>query len=117
MKIVILGDPVVKKNTKKFSFKTRSTYYSERWLQWEEYALIQLKMMKVDTCKTLSKISLTFFPKTRRRFDLTNMAEGTQDVLVKAKIIVDDDWKTIPSISIDFGEVDKANPRTEIEIQ
>ena len=119
MKITVLGDPIIKKNTKKFSCRGGypRTYYSKRWLEWEEYALIQLKMIKVDTYKTLSTISLKFFPKTARRFDLTNMAEGIQDVLVKAEIIADDSWKVMPKVIIEFGGIDKTNPRTEVEIR
>jgi len=53
---------------------------------------------------------------TRGKVDLTNLMESTHDILVKAKILKDDDSKII--VSVDGSRVlyDKKNPRVEIEI-
>jgi Holliday junction resolvase RusA-like endonuclease len=61
-------------------------------------------------------ISLKFFPKTRRAGDLTNKAESVMDCLVDNGILEDDNWFVCGSLWLQFGGVDKENPRVEIYI-
>lgn len=53
---------------------------------------------------------------TRRRCDLTNMLEAVDDIMVKYKLLQDDNCKII--VGHDGSRVlyDKENPRTEITI-
>jgi Holliday junction resolvase RusA-like endonuclease len=48
---------------------------------------------------------------------LSNLIEAAQDVLVKAGVIEDDNYKYIKSLDGCRVEFDKKNPRTEIEIE
>ena len=61
-------------------------------------------------------VKCVYYMPTRRRVDLVNLQEATLDVLVKYRII-DDDNSTIV-VSMDGSRVfyDKNNPRTEITI-
>lgn len=58
-----------------------------------------------------------FYMPTKRRVDLVNLLEAIDDVLVKGGILADDHSGII--VSHDGSRVlyDKANPRTEIEIE
>ena len=59
---------------------------------------------------------LSYMP-TKRLCDLTNMLEAVDDVMVKAGLLKDDNYKII--VSHDGSRVlyDKANPRTEVYIE
>jgi len=63
-----------------------------------------------------AKISITFYPDTRRTFDLSNAAESVMDLLVDAEILSDDNWSVVPDLTLHFGAVDPKNPRAEIDI-
>ena len=62
----------------------------------------------------------TVFPATNRKFDLANVLsiiqKFTDDALIEFGFIPDDSYKIIPKIDYRFGEVDKDNPRVELEI-
>lgn len=62
-------------------------------------------------------VKCLFYMPTHRKCDLTNMLEAIDDVLVKYKLIEDDNYTII--VSHDGSRVfyDKANPRTEIIIE
>ena len=66
-------------------------------------------------------LTLTVYPKTRRKFDLDNVgsvhAKFFQDCLVKFNRIPDDDFKCITRVAIEYGSVDKFHPRVEILIE
>ena len=55
--------------------------------------------------------------KTKRKCDLTNLLECADDVLVKAGILVDDNYTIIESHDGSRVHYDKENPRTEIIIK
>ena len=71
----------------------------------------------------IGKISITYtfyYPDVRRRDIGNNLAvisKFTEDALVEAGIIPDDDYKTIVSIKGIFGGIDKENPRCEVSIE
>ncbi len=62
-------------------------------------------------------VKCLFYMPTRRLCDLTNMLEAVDDVMVKAKLLKDDNYKII--VSHDGSRVlyDKTNPRTEVYIE
>ena len=66
------------------------------------------------------ELTYTVFPKTRRKFDLSNVLsivqKFTDDALVDLGLIKDDDYTIVRSVIYRFGEVDKENPRVELEI-
>ena len=54
--------------------------------------------------------------KERRRVDLVNLEEAICDVLVKYKILSDDNRNIVASMDGSLVLYDKSNPRIEIEI-
>ena len=78
-------------------------------------AIKQNKLQKVKSYPIALKI--TWFEKDRRR-DIDNVTYGVKfinDSLVEAKIIQDDSQQYVKSI-INHIEVDRQNPRIEVEI-
>lgn len=61
-------------------------------------------------------IKLTYYMPTRRKVDLSNLISATSDILVKYKIISDDNRNVIVSYDGSRVYYDKENPRTIIEI-
>jgi len=66
-------------------------------------------------------ITYTLYPKTKRMTDIGNVCSIHQkffeDALTEFGLIEDDNYKFIPSTGYKFCEVDKHNPRVEIEIR
>ena len=62
-----------------------------------------------------SWLVLKFYMPDNRRTDLTNKAESIMDCLVDNGILEDDSCQVIPNLTLIFKEVDKKNPRCEIE--
>jgi hypothetical protein len=75
-------------------------------------------MVNVDSSPF--NFTYTVFPATNRKFDLANVLsiiqKFTDDALIEFGFIPDDSYKIIPKIDYRFGEVDKDNPRVELEI-
>ena len=61
-------------------------------------------------------IKCVFYRDSRRKVDLTNLLEAIDDILVKYKIIEDDNFEIIRGHDGSRVYVDKERPRTEIEI-
>lgn len=62
----------------------------------------------------------TIYPGSKRAFDLGNVlpivGKFAEDALIELGVISDDSWKVIKEIRYSIGEVDKENPRAELEI-
>lgn len=63
------------------------------------------------------EIQIEFWMPDNRRADLTNKAESVMDLLVDLKIITDDSWQCVPSLTLQSKGIDKINPRAEIWIR
>lgn len=61
-------------------------------------------------------IKCVYYMPTRRKCDLTNLLEATDDILTHYKIIEDDNYSIIFSHDGSRVFYDKDNPRTEITI-
>jgi Holliday junction resolvase RusA-like endonuclease len=125
MKITIPGDIRAKKNSQRVIRLGRraSIRTSKAYEAWEKTALAHLLYIRPELVKAYPvELHLFFYRETKRKFDLSNMIEGVQDVLQKAGVLVDDSMNhVIPVItrkSEGYGwAVDKGQPRVEIEIK
>ena len=61
-------------------------------------------------------VKCVFYRDSERKVDLNNLLEAITDILVKYKILVDDNFKIIASHDGSRVYVDREKPRTEIEI-
>ena len=91
---------------------------NKRYKEWEEATVWAFKGQKPPSKPLLktTEVMITFYPKTRRKSDLTNKAESIMDALVSARILDDDNIFVVPRLVLEFGEISKENPRCEIEI-
>lgn len=58
-----------------------------------------------------------FYMPTKRKCDLVNMEQALCDLLVKSRVIEDDNYTIVQSMDGSRVEYDKENPRTEVIIE
>lgn len=112
--------PVTKKNSQQI-LKNAGTGRpfvapSRAYREYAEAAAWCLRTYRLETIRQPVEVKALFFMPTRRRVDLTNLLEALDDVLVKARVLLDDHCGII--VSHDGSRVlyDKENTRTEVSI-
>lgn len=113
-------NPKTKKNSQKIisNPKTRRPMIiqSEEYKQYERDAGWFLTRPAEPISEPVN-IRCTFYRDSRRRVDLTNLLEAIDDILVKYKIIKDDNFEIIAGHDGSRVYIDKEHPRTEIAIE
>lgn len=117
IKITILGQTPSKKNSR---INTRSgrSFPSKKYTEWHKNSSLQLKpLISIRQRGVNGKVTIkyVFYVQDYRRRDVSNMIESINDLLVDVGILEDDDWKHVRIGSGD-AELDRENPRAEIEI-
>lgn len=118
MKITILGNPITKKNHQQIVKlgNRHNLIQSKQYRQYEQDCLWQIPgSMRILISEPVN-VKCVYYMQTRRRVDLVNLLEATNDILVTAGVLDDDNSKIV--VSHDGSKVmyDKANPRVDIEI-
>lgn len=116
MKITIQLNPVTKKNSQQI-IKIKNRYMIIPSKQYKQYEKdVKQFMPDIEKINYPVNVKCLYYMKTKRKVDLNNLLEATTDVLVKYKILEDDNSKIV--VSHDGSRVlyDKDNPRTEIII-
>jgi len=123
MKFVIGGQPSVKKNNQRVSFRGKYPvkYNTPSYTRWQADARpqIQIQALKFrDQLPITTPINLQclFFMGTARRVDLSALYEGIQDELVKMGVLEDDNYNIVSSHDGSGVRIDRQNPRMEITI-
>lgn len=118
MKLTISGEVPSQKNGKRIVRNGNFTRIisSQRVLDWKSSAIEQLREQFNGFVVTNYPISMSiiFFYGTKRRKDLDNSAAGVMDALVKAEVITDDNVNYVDCLTLQYGGLDKENPRVEI---
>jgi hypothetical protein len=116
--ITLPGRVPSKKNSKRiFCTSGRPRVLSsEAFIAWHEEMMLRVRRYRPAKPIPQAVVSITFYPDTRRMFDLSNAAESVMDLLVDAEILADDSWSVVPDLALHFGAVDAKNPRAEVEI-
>lgn len=121
MKFVIYGNPRTKKNAMQIVRHGNKPCLVQNALykQYERDFVRQALALGVHgKCLSMPlEIVCKYYRKERRRVDLTNLLACTDDCLVTAKIIEDDNYKIVKSHDGSRVYFDKENPRVEIEIK
>ena len=109
--------PITKKNSQRIVIRGGKPIIlpSEKYKEYEEAALwlIPKRGTPIDFPVNVKCI---FYMPTNRLCDLTNHLEAIDDVMVKAGLLKDDNYKILASHDGSRVLVDKDNPRTEVEI-
>lgn len=120
IRIVYPGKPVTKKNHQRI-LKNRRTgqsfiSQSNAYLAYEQQCIRntpQHSRWKIDTpCR----VTCVYYMPDKRRVDMTNLLAATHDILVKAGVLADDNSRIIQSVDGSRVEMDKAQPRVEVEV-
>lgn len=122
MTLVVPGDCPSKKNGKRIITNPRSgkpmIISSARHNDWEKGAVATLALQFAGYRVTDYPVALglTFYFSNKRAHDLDNVAASVMDVLTKSGVLEDDSTKYVTKLMLEFGGVDKDNPRVEITI-
>ena len=118
MKITILGNPVTKKNHNQMVMvKGRMIVIpSKPYKEYEKKALQYLPHIESPIDYPIN-LKCNYYMETKRKCDLTNLLQATCDILVKHKILEDDNYTIVSSVDGSDVHYDKENPRVEIEIK
>lgn len=114
----LLGEPRTKKNHQRIlrGAGGRPTIaQSKAYVQYERDCLWQIRSPPRPLAGPVNVKCLYFMP-TRRRVDLTNLLEATDDILVKAGVIADDCAAVVAAHDGSRVLLDRQRPRVEIEI-
>ena len=122
MQIIILGNPITKKNSSRIVTKKlpdgRTIPFmipSEAYTKYEREA--KKYMPRFDKPIDYPVIlKCNYYMETRRKCDLVNLLQATSDILVKYGVLEDDNYTIITSYDGSSVDYDKENPRVEINI-
>lgn len=119
MKLTLYGEPRTKKNSARI-LRTRSgtTFVapSKVYVDYETDCLRQIKKLRSPISARVN-VRCVYYMKTARRVDLANLIEATTDILVKARVLEDDNSKIVAAHDGSRVDYDKKNPRAEIWIE
>ena len=117
MNILIPIAPITKKNHQQI-VKAKGRYMVIPSPQYKKYEKeCEQYLPKLDEpIDAPVELKCQFYMPTRRACDLTNLLQAICDVLVKYKVISDDNYNIVYSVDGSRVSYDKEYPRTEIEI-
>lgn len=119
MHLTLYGDPRTKKNSARI-LRTRSgTTFVAPSKAFEDYQTACLWQIRAPPAPFSARLNVrcVYYMKTARRVDLANLIEATTDILVKARVLEDDNSKIVAAHDGSRVELDRKNPRVEIEIE
>lgn len=112
-------NPKTKKNNQQvlYNSKTKKPFIAQNnaYKRYERDAGWFVKWNKPPINEAVN-VKCVFYRDSERRVDLTNLLEAIDDVLVKYKVLADDNFKIIASHDGSRVYVDREKPRIEIEI-
>ena len=119
LKFTIPLAPITKKNSQRILKNRRTKAHfvapSEQYEIYEAAALwyVPRRSAPIDSPVNVKCI---FYMPTARSCDLTNLEEAIDDILVKAGLLADDNYKIVAAHDGSRVRIDRQKPRTEIEI-
>lgn len=118
---MIPGTPITKKNSMRMvtNHKTGKMFPmpSKAFVDYQAAASYYLQPLPEAPIDRPVCVTCEYYMPTRRRVDLTNLLEATHDMLVKNRVLADDNCRVIVSVDGSRVHYDKGNPRTEITIK
>ena len=89
---------------------------SKAYVDYETDCLRQIKRPR-SPISARGNVRCGYYMKTARRVDLANLIEATTDILVKARVLEDDNCRIVAAHDGSRVNYDKNNPRAEIWIE
>lgn len=120
MQIIIPIIPRSKKNSQEIVFnrKTgrRMVIQNKKYTEFEKECKKYIPILREPPINYPINLKCKFYVPDARKRDIANYLEAIQDVLVKYKILEDDNYNIVASIDGCSMQIDRENPRIEIEI-
>lgn len=119
MKLTLYGEPRTKKNSARILQGRGGRRYVAPSAAFEDYQTSCLWQIRSPHSPISARVNVrcVYYMKTARRVDLANLIEATCDILVKARVLEDDNSKVVAAHDGSRVELDRKNPRVEIEIE
>lgn len=117
IKFTVPLPPVTKKNSQRIIMRGGRPMIlpSEKYKEYESAALWFIPKRGIPIDFPVN-VKCVFYMPNNRLCDLTNHLESIDDVMVRAGLLKDDNYKILVSHDGSRVLVDKNNPRTEVEI-
>lgn len=116
----IYGQPITKKNSQRIVTNPRTKrpmiLPSKQYKEFEAAAAKYIKAPAEPISKPVN-VRCLYYMQNARACDLTNLMEATHDILVKCKVLTDDNSKVIYAVDGSRVYSDKLSPRTEVFIE
>lgn len=116
----IYGQPITKKNSQRIVNNPRTKrpmiLPSAQYKEYEAKAGTQIQPPDTAIDRPVN-VRCVYYMQTNRACDLTNLMEATHDILVKHKVLADDNNRIICAVDGSRVLYDKEDPRTEIYIE
>ncbi len=121
MRLIIKGKTPSKKNSRNIFVRNGRIVNipNKLYKVWHEDAIIQLKQQfrEYQISDYPIDLNIVIWYGTKHRHDLDNALGSIMDTLVDADIIVDDDVSHISQITVQYGGLDREDPRAEIYLE
>ena len=119
MHLTLYGDPRTKKNSARILQERGGRRFVAPSAAFEDYQTSCLWQICAPPEPISARVNVrcVYYMKTARRVDLANLIEATTDILVKARVLEDDNSKIVAAHDGSRVEIDRRNPRVEIKIE
>lgn len=119
MHLIIYGDPRTKKNSARILQGREGRRFVAPSAAFEEYQTSCLWQILAPPEPISARVNVrcVYYMATRRKVDLANLIEATCDILVKAGVLADDNSRIVAAHDGSRVELDRKQPRVEIEIE
>lgn len=119
MHLTLYGEPRTKKNSARILRTRAGTPFVAPSKVYVDYEMDCLRQIKRPHSPISARVNVrcVYYMKTARRVDLANLIEATTDILVKARVLEDDNSKIVAAHDGSRVDCDKQNPRAEIWIE
>lgn len=120
MKIIIPITPRSKKNSQEIVFNRKTGHrmviQNKKYTEFEKECKKYIPILNEPPINYPINLKCEFYVPDARKRDIANYLEAIQDVLVKYTLLEDDNYNIVASIDGCSMQIDRENPRIEIEI-
>ncbi len=90
------------------------TYHPHRYNEWKRLAIADISSQYRGTPLERAEVTISLTGKHNRQGDADNVAGSILDALVQAKVLVDDNMRRVPSLTIALDWKKKVEPKAVV---
>lgn len=121
MQIIIPIIPRSKKNSQEIVFNKRTGHrmviQNKKYTEFEKECKKYIPILREPPINYPINLKCKFYVPDARKRDIANYIEAIQDILVKYKVLSDDNYHIVSSLNGCSMEIDRENSRIEINIE